>query len=126
MPGYRYDGQKAVIFTWADGIEAWDELFAKYGKQYGQHLSNMIKRLERLGDFGQLPPDQLHHQQDGVYAVKSRSKFRVYGWFESLNGKKCFVIGQAAFKKEDKADPTKIKRCIQLMNDYKRQNGESK
>lgn len=115
MAGFTYSGQVMDVFTWADGTTAWDETFRAYGSQHAANLAQLVKLLELLGDQGRLrSPDQMHAQDKQIFAVKNRFGFRAYGWFDRLNNKRCFVIAHVRLKKEDKADPADIRRCVGL------------
>lgn len=120
MTGFSYRGQVMDVFTWAEGSRSWDAVFAKYGSQYCAHLAQLQALLERLANQGNLrSPDQMHAQDDGIFAVKSRFGFRAYGWFDRSNGRRCFVIGYVRLKKEDKADVADIRRCCDLRARFK-------
>lgn len=123
MPGFRYEGQHTTVFTWAEGDTTWDEVFSEHGTNYGKHLASLVALLERLGDVGRLKAEQFHAQGNEIFAVKGRFKFRAYGWFEQVDGKRSFVIGQVAFKKEDKADPTHLSRCVAIKERFRKNKG---
>ena len=56
-------------------------------------------------------PVQMNSEGDGIFAVKTNCGLRAYGWFDSVEGRKAFIISHFVFKSRQKADPAELKKA---------------
>lgn len=89
--------------------------------------AQMPARLSLLADQGKLSyPGQINSEGNGISAVKTRAGLRAYGWFDSVEDRKAFIVSHFAFKNRQKADPAELKKALNAKTERDKQATQAK
>lgn len=105
-------GAKLSIWLRSGAQQSWDEAETSIPGNRGACPAQFRARMERLASTGWLRiPDHMNDEGNGIYAIKARCGLRGYGWFDSHENQKVFVISHVCLKKKQRLDPSDKKRA---------------
>jgi hypothetical protein len=94
--------------------DSWDEAERAIPGHRGACPANFRAKIDRLAAVGWLrSPDHMNEEGNGIHAVKARCGLRGYGWFDSVEGRKAFVISHVKLKRTQRLDPAERARAEQ-------------
>lgn len=113
-------GAALSIWLRVGAEDTWNEAEKLVPKSLSACPRQFRARMLQLAETGRLrSPDHMNHEDNGVYAIKATCGLRAYGWHESHEGRRVFVISHVSLKKGQKLDPKDRERTEEARTTFR-------